>query len=166
MADLIPPGASADLSVLDGHLRAVRRLCLALLALVAGCAGLAGWLASRARGRPIPGVAENVPVFLALFAAAAILLSSRMRTTVLRRALPRTPGLLPSLERLLPAYRTATLTSFALLALASLVGPLVAVISGRAFYGWVLCGASSFAMLTRWPRAEEVDRLLRGRAKP
>src|SRR5262249_42568193 len=135
MSTLIPPGAVADLSVLDDRLRAVRRVCLALLALVAISAAGTVWLSLRGPGGPLPGVRENVPVSLALSAAAAILLSSRLRTLILRRAVPRTPGLLPGVETLLPAYRAATLASFALLGLASLVGPLVTALSGRATYG-------------------------------
>ena len=42
----------------------------------------------------------------------------------------------------------------------------VSLLTGSAFYGIVLCAASACGMLTRWPRAAEVDRLLRGRAKP
>jgi hypothetical protein len=159
-------GAVADLSFVDARLRVVQRICAALvvwnLVLLALC-----WVAAfESRGRSPVNLPENLPVMLALVAAALLLLSSRLRSSLLRRALPRSALLHPTLEGLVPAYRAATLVSFALLSVAALFGPVVALASGRADYGMIVCIASSFAMLTRWPRSVEVDRLLRGRARP
>ena len=67
---------------------------------------------------------------------------------------------------MLAAYGRAARISFAILEVAALLGLAVSLLTGSAFYGIVLCAASVFGMLTRWPRAAEVDRLLRGRAKP
>ena len=103
---------------------------------------------------------------MSLLAAMLILLSSRFRSTVLRRAFPRSAELQPKPETVLAAYGRATLISFAILEVAALVGLGVSLTTGPALYGIVLCVASAFGMLTRWPRAAEVDRLLRGRAKP
>ena len=159
-------GAVADLSSIEGRLRSLQRLCAVLVLVALACSVVCWGVAFRARGESPAGVPEGLPAVLALVAAAFILLSSRLRSTLLRRALPRTEGLRLSLEGLLPAYRSATLASFGLLAVAALVGPAVAWASGRAQYGLIVCAASSFAMLTRWPKATEVDRILRGRVKP
>jgi len=159
-------GAVADLSWIDAKLRGVQRICGALVVLNLVLLGLCWVAAFESRGRPLLQLPEGVPVMLALVAAALILLSSRLRSSLLRRALPRSELLRPTLEGLVPAYRAATLISFGLLSVAALFGPVVALASGRADYGMIVCVASSFAMLTRWPRSVEVDRLLRGRARP
>jgi hypothetical protein len=106
-----------------------------------------------------------LPLSLSLFAAILILLSSRIRWSILRRAFPRSAALSIDPEAVLAAYSRATLVSFAILETAALVGVLVALASGSAAYGIVLCLASAFGMLTRWPRAGEVDRLVRGRLR-
>ena len=117
-----------------------------------------------------PGDAFLLPmaarVSLAIFAAILILLSSRFRSTTLRRAFPRSADLEVSPDAVLAAYRRATRTSFLILAMAAFLGFIVALVSGLAVYGVILCAASAFAMLTRWPRAIEVDLLVRRRATP
>lgn len=158
-------GAVSDLSFIDGRLRGVQRICGALVVLNLVLLGLC-WVVAFAPRERLVGLPDSVPVMLALVAAALILLSSRLRSSLLRRALPRSELLRPTLEGLVAAYRAATLVSFGLLAVAALFGPVVASASGRADYGMIVCVASSFAMLTRWPRSVEVDRLLRGRARP
>jgi hypothetical protein len=161
-----PLQSISDLSWIDGKLRGTQRICVALLVfnmvLFALC-----WVAAEAsRSRPLVQLGDNAAVVLAMVGAAFILLSTRFRSSILRRAIPRSAVLQPTLEGLVPAYRTATLVSFALLTVAALVGPPVALVSGRADFGMVVCFASSLAMLTRWPKSVEVDRLLRGRATP
>jgi xanthine/uracil permease len=156
----------SDLSMIDGRLRGVQRICAGFIAFNLVLLGLSWMAAQASRSRPQFRLGDNVPVMLAMVAAAFILLSSRFRSSILRRAIPRSAQLRPTLEGLLAAYRTATLVSFALLACAALLGPPVALVSGRADYGMIVCVASSFAMLTRWPKSVEVDRLLRGRATP
>jgi hypothetical protein len=146
------------------RLRPVRRLCIALVAAVAVYAVVAWVLVGHVE---TPSrLPDSVPLSLSLLAAILILLSSRLRSTVLRRALPRSAVLPVNPVALLAAYQRATLISFAILEAAALLGLLVAYTSGSAIYGVVLCAASAFGMLTRWPRAFEVDRLIRGRAKP
>jgi hypothetical protein len=95
-----------------------------------------------------------------------ILLSSRFRSSILRRAFPRSAALAVDPEAVLAAYQRATRISFLILETAALLGLVVALTSGSAGYGIVLCIASLFGMLTRWPRGAEVDRLVRGRAAP
>jgi hypothetical protein len=145
------------------QLRSVNRLCVAMAAAVALFAVLS-WVLVRETS--LPGLPAAVPVALSLLAAVLILLSSRFRSMILRRAFPRSPALAVNPDAVLAAYGRATLISFAILETAALLGLLVAISSGSATYGIVLCIASAFGMLTRWPRAAEVDRLVRGRAKP
>jgi hypothetical protein len=141
------------------RLRPVIRVCRAL----AGTVVLFAILSWVLTGSGLPPV---VPLALSLFAAVLILLSSRFRSSALKRAFPRSAELTASPETVLAVYGKATLISFAILALAGLLGLAVALTSGSAYYGIVLCVATLCAMFTRWPRAAEVDRLLRGRAAP
>lgn len=117
-----------------------------------------------------PGDAPMLPraarISLAVLAAILILLSSRFRSTTLRRAFPRSAELEASPDTVLAAYQRATRISFLILAAASFLGLVVALGAGLAIYGLILCAASAIAMLTRWPRATEVDRLVRRRASP
>jgi hypothetical protein len=94
-----------------------------------------------------------------------ILLSSRVRSSTVRRAIPRSAALPVNPDAVLAAYKRGTLLSFAILEFAALLGIGVTVTSGALAYGVILCIVSAFAMLTRWPRAAEMDRLIRGRAK-
>jgi len=148
------------------RLRPVARLCTALAGTVAVFALLSWVLTRQAGGRPVPGLPPAVPLALSLLAAMMILLSSRSRSSILRRAFPRSAELPPSPEAVLAAYGRAARVSFGVLEVAALLGLVVSLLTGSAFYGIVLCAASACGMLTRWPRAAEVDRLLRGRAKP
>jgi hypothetical protein len=148
------------------RLRPVAHLCAALAGTVGVFAVLSWALTRQAGGRPVPGLPPAVPLALSLLAAMMILLSSRVRSSVLRRAFPRSAELQASPDTVLAAYGRAARISFAILDVAALLGLAVSLLTGSAFYGVVLCAASAFGMLTRWPRATEVDRLLRGRAKP
>lgn len=148
------------------RLQPVTRICAALAASVALLAVLS-WFLTRPPGElPIPGLPPSVPLGLALLAAVLILLSSHLRSSILRRAFPRSAALQPSPDAVLAAYGRAALASFAILEVAALLGLVVSLTSGSAYYGIMLCVAGAFGMLTRWPRASEVDRLLRGRVSP
>jgi hypothetical protein len=146
------------------RLRPLIRFCKVMLGLPVLFAFLSWYLVGE------PGDAPLLPragrVSLAILAAILILLSSRFRSTALRRAFPRSADLEVSPDAVLAAYRRATRTSFLILVVASLLGLIVALVSGLAIYGGILCAVSAFAMLTRWPRATEVDRLVRRRASP
>jgi hypothetical protein len=144
------------------RLRPLRRICAGLAGAVALFAALS-WLLVRQAGGAVPGTPASLPLTLSLFAALLILLSSRIRSSILRRAFPRSPVLPTDPDAVLAAYWRATLISFAILEIAALLGLLVALTSGSATYGVVLCLVSAFGMATRWPRATEVDRLVRGR---
>lgn len=148
------------------RLRPVTRICVALAGSVALFAVLSWLLTRQADGRPVPGLPAAVPLGLAFLAAVLILLSSRLRSSILRRAFPRSTALQPNPDTVLAAYGQASLASFAILEVAALLGLGISLTSGSAYFGIVLCVASALGMLTRRPRAAEVDRLLRGRITP
>ena len=146
------------------RLRPLARFCAELLG-VPVLFGVLSWVLVGSPG-DAPMLPKSARISLALLAAILILLSSRFRTTTLRRAFPRSAELEVKPEAVLAAYQKATRTSFVILAAASLLGLVVALGSGLAVYGIVLCVASALAMLSRWPRATEVDHLVRRRARP
>ena len=152
---------------ISDRLRGTRLVCMVLAGFVLAY-GIAGWfLIEGFQFHPFGRVPEALPISLTFLAAVMILLGSRIRTALLRSGLTLSPlsrGV--DLTNLIPAYQRATLVSFAVLEVAALMGLLVALFSGSSFYGLVLCLASLFSMLLRWPRAEEVDRLARGRVSP
>lgn len=147
------------------RLRSVRRICAVLLGAVVLIAILS-WVMTRQPGDGMLGLPRAVPLSLSFLAAILILLSSRFRSSILRRAFPRSAALEVNPETVLAAYQRATLLSFAILAAAAVPSFLVALVTGLPVFGIVLCAATGIAMLTRWPRGTEVDRLVRGRAKP
>jgi hypothetical protein len=144
------------------RLRPLQTVCIALVASVFLLAVLSWVLVRQTGGVSAP---PALPLSLTFFAALLILLSSRVRSVLLRRGFPRSPALPIDPEAVLDAYRRATLVSFAILDAAASVGVLVAFTSGSPAYGAMLCLAGVFGMLTRWPRAGEVDRLVRGRLR-
>lgn len=152
--------------LIAARLRPLRRICGVLAGFVAAY-GVATWfLVEGLSIRWKNAVPREVPVILAILAMALILLSSRLRTSLLRGAFPRGPGAQIHLERVLEAYWRATLASFAALEAAALVGVLIALFSGIVSYGIFLCAAAGFAMFTRWPRELDADRLASGRRAP
>src|SRR4051812_49973451 len=74
------------------RLRPVTRICAALAGSVALFAVLSWFLTREAGGHPVPGLPPSVPLGLALLAAVLILLSSRLRSSILRRGLPPPAG--------------------------------------------------------------------------
>jgi hypothetical protein len=147
------------------RLRPVTRLCAALAAM-AVLFGVLSWMLVRYGIGVVPGLPAAVPLSMSLFAAMLILLSSRFRSSILRRAFPRSVELAIDPEAVLAGYGRATRASFLILEAAAFLGLVVALTSGTAGFGIVLCAASLFGMLSRWPRATEVDRLVRGRSVP
>lgn len=148
------------------RLRPTVRLCAILAVLVALIAVLSWFLVREADGRPWPGLPPSVPLFLVMLAAVLILLSTRFRASILRRAFPRSAALPIQPDAVIAAYQKATLASFLILEVSALCGLLVALTSGAAAYGIIVCAVVLFGMINRWPRATVVDRLIRGRATP
>ena len=148
------------------RLRPVTRICAALAGSVALLALLSWLLTPGPGGHPIPGLPSAVPPALSLLTAMLILLSSRVRSSILRRAFPRSALLQVNPDTVLAAYGRASWIGFAILEVAALLGLAISLILGSALYGIIICITSLFGMLTRWPRASEVDRLLRGRVRP
>ncbi len=148
------------------RLRPTARICAVLAGVVVLIAVLCWVLIRTAGGRPWPGVPITVPLMLSMFAAVLILLTTRFRSSMLRRAFPRSAELAVKPDTVLAVYRKATVASFLILEVAALVGLLLSLTSGAATYGIILCGVVLFAMFIRRPRATEVDRLIRGRLVP
>lgn len=148
------------------RIRPVRAICAALAAIV-GALAVTAWMLVEGLGiRLQEGIHDAVPLVLTVVSMIMILLSSRLRTSLLRRAVPRAPSADVNLDALLSAYRRASLVSFAILTAAALLAVPVAVFSGTAFYGVFLCFAAGIAMLTRWPSLRDADRIARGRRAP
>ncbi|HEX7184895.1 MAG TPA: hypothetical protein VF756_23920 [Thermoanaerobaculia bacterium] len=159
-------GPSEHEQRITAHLRPLRTACAVLAGAVGLCVVLS-WLLVEGLGiRFNQGVPDAVPIVLTAVAMVLILLSSRLRTTILRGSIPRNPAIPIDVEKVLRAYRKATLASFATLVAASLLGLLIALLSGIAFYGIFLCIAAAFAMFTRWPRLVDADRISRGLRSP
>lgn len=152
--------------LIAARIRTLRRICGVLAGFVAAYAVATWFLVEGLTIRWNAAVPREVPVVLTMLAMVLIMLSSRLRTSLLRGAFPRTPGIPIDLERFLAAYQRATLASFAALEAAALVGVLIALLSGTVFYGIFLCLAAGFAMFTRWPRERDADRLASGRRSP
>lgn len=151
---------------IEVKLRPLRLVCSVLAGVVGLCA-VTAWMIVEGLGlRLNQGVPDVVPLSLTVSAMVLILLSSRLRTTFLRRAFPRNSAVEIDLETFLSTYQRATLVSFAILTTAALLAILVALFSGTVFYGIFLCLAAAFAMFTRWPSLTDADRLVRGRRSP
>lgn len=162
---LTPPPLDPDGRIAKS-LRPLRVICAALAAAVGIFVVLSWVLLEGLAIHPLPGIPQAVPVSMAAFAMILLLLSSRMRTNILRKSIPMTSDFSMGLDRLLEGYRRATLVSFAMLEGAALAGLAVALLTGTAFYGIVLGAASLISMATRWPRETDVDRIARGRRSP
>jgi hypothetical protein len=116
--------------------------------------------------RPVQRMPTAVPLSLTALSMILLLLSSRVRSNTLRKAMLSAHGLPVDPLRLFAAYHRATLNSFLMLECAAALGVLVALLSHTAFYGIALCAASAAGMLTRWPNPDDFDRLARGRRAP
>ena len=144
-------------------LRPLRGICVALASVVGLFIVLSWVLLEGMAIRPARGIPRGASIAVTAFAMILLLLSSRMRSNILRKAVPAIPGVPMSLDRLLAGYRQATLVSFAMLECSALAGMFVALLTGTAFYGIVLGAANLVSMATRWPRDTDVDRIARGR---
>ncbi len=152
--------------LIAARLRPLRRICGVLAGFVAAYAVATWFLVEGLSIRWGTTVPRELPVVLTVLAMILILLSSRLRTSLLRGGFNRDPSVSIQLESVLAAYSRATLASFAALEAAALVGILIALLSGTVFYGIFLCIAAGFAMFTRWPRERDADRLASGRRSP
>lgn len=159
-------GPSEQEKRIEERIRPVRVMCGVLAGLVGVCAVTAWMLVEGLGLRWNQGIPDAVPLSLTVFAMVLILLSSRLRTSLLRRAVPRAPSSEINLDTLLSAYSQASLVSFAVLTAAAVLAVLVALFSGTAFYGIFLCIAAAFAMFTRRPSLRDADRIARGRRSP
>ena len=141
----------------------LKRMAVAMALSLGILIGISRFVAPRYGTLPI-GLTDVVVLPLTGLALVLILLSSRVRSFVLRRA----PGLFldPGGEGLAAAYFRATLLSFAVLEAAGILGCIVSFLTGMPRYGVIFGAAGLIAMLTRWPRDGELRRLLARRALP
>lgn len=116
-------------------------------------------------GRPWVETTSTAPFLLALGGLLLIFISGAARARVLRSALEawqekgRWPGPTPELAR---AFFQATLLCFALAETAALLGLVSAWLSRSSFYGLVLCAASLYVMIARWPRRSAFEAYVDG----
>src|SRR3954449_902204 len=96
------------------RLRPVTRISAALAGSVVLLAILSWFLTRGSGGRPVPGLPPAVPIGLAFLAAVLILLSSRLSSSILRRAFPRSAVLQPDPEAVLAAYGPGGLARFSI----------------------------------------------------
>lgn len=165
MQPLAPPPAAA------ASLRQLQTVCAAMAASVPLFA-LAGSLALGARTGPPPGLPTGLLMSLTGVGIVLILLASRIRSGLLRRAAFASATASPERPEdtdagpLFDAYRRANLVSFALLEGTAIVGLVLELMTGSVRYGLVLYAASLVSMLVRWPRQGELARLIRRRTEP
>src|SRR5262249_52435141 len=99
------------------------RIIAAALAIAVGAICILSWVLLEGLAIHHPrGVPPAVPVSLTAFSMILLLLSSRLRSNILRKAIPTTLGLPMSLDRLLESYRRATVVTFLMLVCAALAG--------------------------------------------
>jgi hypothetical protein len=150
---------------LAGRLSRVQNICRSLAISVVIYGGLIWVLVYGETVQPFSGIPPSLPLALTALAMILMLLGSRLRGAIVRRVFPSHASLPVHEEAVIAAYQRASLISFTLLEIAALLGLGVSLLSGSALYGGVLCAAALIGMLTRWPHAGELDRLLRGRAR-
>lgn len=150
---------------LAARLGRIQHLCRSLIVSVLICGGLIWFLVYGETFQPLPGIPPTLPLSLTALAMILMLVGSRLRGAIVRRALPVDPRLPLHEEAVIAAYQRATLISYALLEAAAVLGLGVSLLSGSSLYGGVLCAAALVGMLTRWPHASELDRVLRGRTR-
>jgi hypothetical protein len=163
-----------------GRLQGLASVCAALLAGVVLDFALLVWQAGRGGAGDWMASPETLPFSLALGAMILILLSSGVRSKILRQALasgeegeqeePQTRQeerlARPEAGPLLAAYTRATLASFAILELAAAIGLGAALANGSVFYGLIICATSAAGMLARWPRRAVLEVMISTQRMP
>jgi hypothetical protein len=137
-------------------LRPLHVICASMATSVVLIGAVAWWTTSLGV-EPASRLPPGLPLSLTMAAIVLIVLAGRLRTSLLRRAASPQARATPSAA--FAAYRRATIVSFALLEGAGALGLVLALVTGSARNGLVLCAASLAAMLVRWPRAGELARL-------
>lgn len=178
-ADQAGEGGGED-EAIAARLRVLATCCTALVAAVLGTAAVIGW---HGWGPGAGDLLESPPTdsFLISFAAMLlVLLASAVHARLLRRPASdergdpepeeEAVGASPEREReavgeaavasRLRAFSWATGVAFAMLAAAAAAGAVVASAGKAPFYGLVICAATLFAMLARWPRRSAFEMTL------
>jgi hypothetical protein len=170
----MPPSLSP--STLDDRLRRWATVCMALAGSVGLYALLIYLLVERSGEHDWMDKPATGAFLLALAGMLLVFLSSAARASVLRRAVdgederedgdqdlkdgkdPRDGR--DKAERLVAAFGKATLLSFALIEAGAVLGLAGALVSRISLYGLLICAASLFAMIVRWPRRSLLDAFL------
>lgn len=119
-------------------------------------------------GRPWSEAPETLPFLLALGGLLLLFISGAARARVLRSAVDeREEGepWPPPRADLARAFFQATLVCFALVEGAALLGLASAWLGRSSFYGFVICAASLYVMIARWPRRAAFEAFVDGEAR-
>ena len=154
-----------DETVVDDTLRRAKVICISFAA-SAGLYALLIYLLVEHPGEgswsEAPG---TVPFVLALGAMMLLFVSGAARSRVLRKAAEvdedGTIRVLPAAE-LAAVFFRATLICFALAEGAAVLGLASALLGKSSFYGLVICAASLYVMIARWPRRSSFEAFLDG----
>lgn len=163
-----PKVPSAPETPTPGGPEAVR--AVAVLQVVAGAlaasvviyAGVAWFLTTEAAGAGLE--ARGLPALWARFLAVCGIGLILVAPLVERRI--RASGKGQELGSGLSEYRTAVLVGFALREAASLLGLVIAVLTGDAFWCYVLSAAALVAMAVGWPSRSRLEGVARSAVQP
>lgn len=142
--------------LIEERLRRLSTVCMALAGSVGLYALLIVLLIELSGKHPWDERVGTLPFLFALGGFLVTLISSAVRASLLRRGREavedEAPGREEALGRLLGTFQSATLTCFALLEGAAILGLISAWLSGTSFYGLLVSATALYAMIVRWPR--------------
>lgn len=161
----------SDETSIDDTLRRASVICMSFAASIGLYALLIFLLVERQGGRPWSETPGTAPFLMALGGLLLIFISGAARARILRSALEaheapedggRQAGPSATSAELAAAFFRATLVCFAMAEAAALLGLVSAWVSRFSFYGFVLCAASLYVMIARWPRRTAFEAFLDG----
>jgi F0F1-type ATP synthase membrane subunit c/vacuolar-type H+-ATPase subunit K len=151
-------------SLVDDTLRRASVICMSFAASIGLYALLIFLLVERQGGRPWSETPGTGPFLMALGALLLIFISGAARARILRSALEawEDGGRQAGPSELAEAFFRATLVCFAMAEAAALLGLVSAWVSRFSFYGFVICAASLYVMIARWPRRTAFEAFVDG----
>lgn len=167
----------SDETLIDDTLRRASVICISFAASIGLYALLIFLLVERQGGRPWSETPGTGPFLMALGALLLIFISGAARARILRSALeareaPEAPedigrqsGPTAASAELAAAFFRATLVCFAMAEAAALLGLISAWVSRFSFYGLVICAASLYVMIARWPRRTAFEAFVDGESR-
>ncbi len=144
----------ADETAVEEILRRAALICMSLAGSVLLCALLIYLLVEQQAGKPWTEAPATGPFFLALAALLLLFISGAARSRVLRSFVEakEDAGEAPRPAELAQAFFRATILCFGFADGAAVLGLASAWLGKSSFYGFVICAASFYVMLARWPR--------------